>query len=116
MNRENLFRLALVTNSHAPQTLNKYIALLSKLVIVESDQTSFNGNTLSKLIKQRYDLEFSNEEIVHALNFDQDFELNTLDCFLQEKIPHFCKYFSSPLGGEFLCKPLQDLLSFSDKS
>ena len=29
-------------------------------------------------------------------------------CFLQEGIPHFCKYFSSPLGGEFLCKPLQE--------
>ena len=26
-----------------------------------------------------------------------------LACFLQVKIPHFCKYFSSPLGGEFLC-------------
>ena len=22
-------------------------------------------------------------------------------CFLQVKIPHFCKSFSSPLGGEF---------------
>jgi len=29
-------------------------------------------------------------------------------CFLQVKIPHFCKYFSPCRGGEFLCKPLQD--------
>lgn len=77
MNRENLFRLALVTNSHAPQTLSKYIILLAKLVIVESSQASFSANTLSKLIKQRYDLEFSVGEIVHSLNFDEDFELDT---------------------------------------
>ena len=24
-------------------------------------------------------------------------------CFLQVKFPHFCKIFSSPQGGEFLC-------------
>ena len=26
---------------------------------------------------------------------------NGYACFLQVKIPHFCKYFSSPSGGEF---------------
>jgi len=25
------------------------------------------------------------------------------DCFLQEKIPHFCKDFSPGTGGEFFC-------------
>jgi hypothetical protein len=36
------------------------------------------------------------------------FNLVSQNCFLQVKIPRFCKYFSPCRGGEFLCKPLQD--------
>lgn len=74
MNRENLFRLALVTHTHAPETLNKYIALLAKLVIMESKESSFTENRILRLIKQRFDLEFLDEETGHALNLDGDFE------------------------------------------
>jgi len=30
-----------------------------------------------------------------------------IDCFLQEKFPHFCKNFSPGTGGEILCQPQQ---------
>jgi hypothetical protein len=29
--------------------------------------------------------------------------IKEVTCFLQLKIPHFCKTFSSGTGGEFLC-------------
>jgi hypothetical protein len=75
MNRESLFRLALVTHSNAPRTLNKYIALLAKLVIVESDESHFTINSISKLIKRKFNFEFLDEEIKHALKFDNDFDI-----------------------------------------
>jgi hypothetical protein len=78
MNRESLFRLALVSHSHAPKTLNKYIALLAKLVVVESSESNFTANAISKLIKHRFNLEFLDEEIKRALKLDREFE-NTQD-------------------------------------
>lgn len=74
MNRESLFRLALVSHSHAPKTLNKYIALLSKLVVIESTELNFTAIAISKLIKQKFNFEFLEEEIKHALKLDRDFE------------------------------------------
>jgi hypothetical protein len=32
---------------------------------------------------------------------------NNVECFLQEKFPHFCKNFSPGTGGEILCQPQQ---------
>lgn len=76
MKRENLFRLALVTHCHAPETLNKYISLLAKMVIIESSETKFNARAISKLIKRKFDLEFLDEEIIYALYADDDFEFD----------------------------------------
>jgi len=63
-----------VTHSHAPETLNKYISLLAKMVIVEALETKFDANMISKLIKQKYDLCFLVNEIISAFKIDEDFE------------------------------------------
>lgn len=79
MKRENLFRLALVTHSQAPETLNKYINLLSKIVIMESNEVTFSTASISKLIHQKFELEFLEEEIMNAISTDEDFELDKIE-------------------------------------
>lgn len=79
MKRANLFRLALVTHSQAPKTLNKYITLLAKMAIIESSEVKFIASLISKLIKQKFELEFVEEEIINALDIDEDFEFYKIE-------------------------------------
>ncbi len=85
MDRDIIFRLALVTHSNAPTTVKRYICLLSKLVIVKSNLTKFSPNKISSQIKTDYELEFSKKEINDALQSDDDFKYDEKERFYRLK-------------------------------
>ncbi|CAM4421977.1 hypothetical protein L1N85_26360 [Paenibacillus alkaliterrae] len=49
---------------------------------------------------------FKSENVIYKL---------TDECFLQVKIPHFCKIFFLTLGGEFSGQPQQAILPYIDQ-
>lgn len=73
MKQDSLFRLALVTHSSAPPTINKYISLLAKLSILQSKELYLDAYRIISLVKYHYDIEFSKSEIQYALYNDKDF-------------------------------------------
>ena len=67
MIQENLLRLAISLDNQAPSTLNKYICKLVESVLFESEQGKLSGVELSNAIKEKYNLEFSTDEISYAI-------------------------------------------------
>jgi hypothetical protein len=73
MERESLFRLALVSHDEAPATLRKYITILAKLSMYNTPKLEFSAAKITLIIQQLYELSFSESEISDALKFDSCF-------------------------------------------
>jgi len=64
----------------------------------------FVGGTATTLAAIKLKMRIYNPEIIHGQVMSRT-EINELCCFLQVKIPQFCKKISPGTSGELLCKP-----------
>ena len=66
MTEQMLLRFAMILQSQAPSTLNKYICKLVEAVLLEH-QTGLNLYALSQAINSQFNLAFTEEEIEAAI-------------------------------------------------
>lgn len=68
MKESNLLRLALIINAGNTQTFNSSLIKLIQMILYEKSEYSINVDTIRNRISENYELEFTNEEILKAIN------------------------------------------------
>lgn len=99
MKQNNLFRAALATSIYAPDTIDKYILMFCKLELLEQGSSTLNLLDMMSTIKAKYELEFSESDIRHAIISEDNGWIKSKDNSLIYSLkPQYMKTFRDELN------------------